>query len=225
MNFGDTMRNYTICAIFLFALAFPAGLTAQTIGVKGGMSLSNMLIEDEDGTYSDDFEYRVGVHIGLELISPISDNVSFKSGLQVTTRGFHQSEEIEGISLEAKFNLLYLDIPMTMMLKIPTETVDLYGILGPYVGFGLTGTSEGTFEGEGISGSEKIEVNWGNDEENDDLRRIDYGLVLGGGVDFGSFALEVAYSYGLANISAYQEYENKAANRLVTVSVIYKIGI
>jgi hypothetical protein len=182
-----------------------------------------MLAEDEDGTYSDDYDFRFGLHLGLDVISPLNESVDFKSGAYLTTKGFKIDDSIEDLSVSAKVNLLYLDIPLTFAVNMPTESGSVYGAFGPYLGIGLTGSVESTFEGFGESESEDYDIEWGSDEDEDDFRRLDYGLMLAAGINFGDFGVEAAYSYGLANISAYREFDNRASNRLLTISLIYNI--
>ncbi|MFM7768259.1 MAG: hypothetical protein ACKO9S_10435, partial [Bacteroidota bacterium] len=47
-------------------LAF-SNTNAQSLRIKGGMNLSNMVIEDNDKTYSDNFENRLGYQIGITV--------------------------------------------------------------------------------------------------------------------------------------------------------------
>lgn len=53
---------------------------AQTFGVKAGLNLSNMLMKDDDGTYSDDFKMNPGFHFGPTMELPINETVSFETG-------------------------------------------------------------------------------------------------------------------------------------------------
>lgn len=217
------MRKITLLTTLLLLLTCSAQISAQTIGIKAGPSLTKLFAEDEEGNISDEYDYLFGLHAGIDAVSPVNENLSIKTGAFLTTKGFRYEDSFEDISFEGNAKLLYLDIPITVMLKVPTETALFYGNIGPYLGIGLTGTTKVKTEGGGFSEDETYDIKWGSDEEEDDLRRLDYGLVIGAGADLGTFAIEGAYSYGIANISAYREFDTVLSNRLFTVSVIYKL--
>lgn len=46
---------------------------------------------------------------------------------------------------------------------------------------------------------EVVDVEWGSDE-NDDFKRLDYGLSAGVGVEFNAVQVGVSYSIGIADI-------------------------
>lgn len=63
----------------------------------------------------------------------------------------------------------------------------MYGVFGPYLGYGLSGKMESSYkifyEGDLFeSESESYDVDWGNDEDEDMLKRLDYGLTFGAGI-------------------------------------------
>ena len=82
--------------------------------------------------------------------------------------------------------------------------------------------AEFTYGGE--SDSEEEDVEWGSDEENDDLKRLDFGLTMGAGVEISSIQIGLTYGLGLANISSYNDNGNKINNRVLGISVGYKFG-
>jgi hypothetical protein len=89
---------------------------------------------------------------------------------------------------------------------------------------GLSGGSklETTYGGNTESDTEA--VNWGSDAENDDFKRLDFGLVAGAGVEINSILIGVSYGYGLANISSYTADGTRVSNRILSVSAGYRFG-
>ena len=217
--------------LFLVVIAFTMAtdeLFAQNFGLKGGLNLSNMLMKDDDDTYSDDYKMKPGFHVGATAEFPLSEMFSFETGLLLSTKGFQISEEEtemgETYKMEGKLNLLYLDIPLTGKAKFDVGGAKIYGVFGPYVGMGLSGKSkyEATYDGE--TETEEEDIEWGSDEDESDLKRLDFGLTMGAGVEINSIQIGLSYNFGLANISPYTEGGTKVNNRVLGLSVGYKFG-
>ncbi len=200
----------------------------SNFGLKGGLNLSNMLIKDDDETYSDDFKMKPGFHVGAMAEFPLSEIFSFETGLFLSTKGYKISEEEtlmgETLKMETKANLLYLDIPLTAKATFDLGGAKIYGVFGPYVGMGLSGKGKEEVTYDGETETEEEDVEWGSDKEKDDLKRLDFGLTMGGGVEINSIQIGLTYALGLANISSYTDYGTKINNRVLGLSVGYKFG-
>lgn len=219
-----------IVKLFVVLIAFTMAtneLFAQNFGLKGGLNLSTMLIKDDD-TYIDDFKMKPGFNIGATAEFPLAEMISFETGLLLSTKGFKISEEEtfmgETIEMEGKMNLLYLDIPLTAKATFDLGGAKIYGVFGPYLGIGLIGKikSETTYDGETETDEEDIE--WGSDEDESDLKRLDFGLTMGAGVEINFIQIGLTYGLGLANISPYTDGGSKINNRVLGLSVGYKFG-
>ncbi len=221
------MKNYSKILMFLLISLLSIKANAQTFGVTGGLNLSNMLEKDDDDTYSDDYKMNPGFHIAGTVDIPIhhhfSTVLSFESGLLFTTKGFRIEED----SIKVKTNLYYIDIPLTVKTSLPlSEGLKIFGAVGPYVGIGLSGKVilDELFGVELIDDNEEA-IKWGSDEDSDDylnLKRLDYGLTFGGGVEINALMLGISYDLGLANIDTYQEDGYTTKNRVLKFSVGYR---
>jgi len=218
------MKKTVKIMMLVVFVATSTGSFAQKFGLKGGLNLSNMLVKDDDDTYSDDYEMNPGYHVGVTAEYPISDMLSFETGLLLSTKGFKLSEEEDGDKAELKLNLLYLDLPLTAKATFDFGVAKFYGLFGPYLGVGLSGKSkfEVTFSGETESDEEDVE--WGSDEDEDDLKRLDYGLAMGAGVEINSVRIGLTYNLGFLNISPYSDDGFKMNNRVIGISVGYTFG-
>jgi len=218
------MNNLMKLLIVVIALTLATESFAQSFGVKAGLNLSNMLAKDDDDTYSDDFKMHPGFHLGATAGFPITDMFSFETGLLLSTKGFNEDFQEDGYEYKDKVNLVYLDIPLTAKASFEVGSIAVFGVFGPYIGIGLSGKDkwELTIDGETESGEDKVK--WGSDKENDDLKRFDFGLVMGAGVEINAIQIGLNYNLGLANISSYDEggYTNK--NKVLGISVGYKFG-
>lgn len=214
----------TIIASSLMAIT---NVNAQTLRIKGGMNLSNMLIEDNDLEYSKDFKSRVGYQLGLTVQTPNENTFTFEGGVNFSTRGYTYTENmtIEGFNVkyEEIMRLSYINVPLTAKATFELGKAKVYGKLGPYASMGLKGEVWSKASANGISEEDTYEIIWGTDSDGDDLTRFDGGLHGGVGVEYKNLELGVEYDYGIANISAYTDNGTKINNRNIGITLAYKI--
>lgn len=221
------MKNSMKLLIVVVVFAMATESFAQTFGVKAGLNLSNILMKDDDETYSTDFKMQPGFNVGGTVEFPLNEMFSFETALLFLTKGYKYSDSGSdyGYEWEEKesANLYYIDIPLTAKASFDVGSVKIYGAAGPYIGIGLSGKSkyEYTFDGDTESESEAVE--WGSGED-DHLKRLDFGLTVGAGVEIKAIQIGVTYGFGLANIAADTEDGYKVSNRVLGISVGYKFG-
>lgn len=201
---------------------------AQNFGLKAGLNLSNMLIKDDDDTYSDDYKMNPGFHVGAIAEFPLSGMFSFETGLLLSTKGFKASEEEimsgEPSMREGKINLLYLDMPLTAKASFNIGGAEIYGVFGPYAGMGLSGKYKTENNNYGDTQLGEVEIKWGSDKIKSDFKRLDVGLKMGAGVEINAILIDLTYSLGLANISPNTDGGTMINNRVVGLSAGYKFG-
>jgi len=219
------MKNFTKTLIIIFVTLISYGTSAQTFGVKGGLNLANILAKDEDGTVSEGYSAKLGLHLGVFAELPVTDMLVFEPGLFFSDKGFKIDEELFGYNLKVKANLNYVDIPLNLKAYFDVaDNIKVYGALGPYLGVGISGKYKSTVSVGGTDETDEEDVEWGNDEDEDELKRFDFGLTFGTGVEFNGILVGLSYDVGLANISTYQEFDTKIKNRVFKLSVGYKFG-
>ncbi|MEX0845908.1 MAG: porin family protein [Balneolaceae bacterium] len=218
------MKSILIVLFWTILIIQPFEALAQNFGIKAGLNISEMFIEDDDGNLSDDYDSKAGLHFGLIAEYPINENLNFETGLLISQKGFKGSleETLFGETLKADilFKTLYLDIPLNAKAAHTISNKQVFGIFGPYIAIGLTGEYESEFSYMGESETDNEDINWGNDED-DDLRRLDYGLNAGAGIEINSIQFRVSYSLGLANVSAYRDSGTTMKHRVLSLSVAY----
>ncbi len=195
--------------VAVIALTIATGSFAQEFGIKAGLNLSNMLVKDDNTTYSDDYDMKIGFHVGVTAEFPLAELFSFETGLLFTQKGY----KYDGAWGDYALNLYYLEVPLLGKATYDLGDVMLYGQLGPYVGFGLAGKFK--------SDDEEEDIDWGSDDD-DDLKRLDFGLNIGAGVQVSNITIGASYGLGLMNISPHDEGGFKTNNRVIGVSVGYK---
>ncbi|MFM7078217.1 MAG: porin family protein [Bacteroidota bacterium] len=199
---------------------------AQIYRMKAGLNLSNMVMKDNNETYSSDFENTPGIHLGGSIQIPSEGIFSFEGGMQFSTKGFYYSEsgQFDGYDLEVEqtTSLFYLEMPLTARSTFDLGWGKIYANLGPYIGIGLTGKYKYRFELFGETEEDEEDIDWGSGKE-DDLRRFDAGLFAGAGMEFKRVQIGMTYGLGLVNISSVQENGMTVQNKTIGISVGYRL--
>lgn len=222
------MKNRITYVILLLFLALSTTSLAQIFGVKAGMNLSNLSVKDEYDSYSDNFKMKPGFHIGPTIEFQINETFTFESGLLLSTKGTKMSDKEKyqdnTYEFSSKANLYYLDIPITAKAVTDVGSSRIFATFGPYIGVGLSGKMKSEYTQNGKTGTDESDINFGPDEEEDDLKRLDYGLIAGAGIEFNAIQVGITYSLGLANISTYTDDGDKVKSRVLGISLAYKFG-
>ena len=224
------MKN--LVKLFLIVIAIMMAtdkLFSQEFGIKAGFNSSNMHVVDDGSIVSEDFNMRTGFHIGATVEFPLTEMFSLETGLLISTKGVISkellTEEDMGFNFEYKVNLspLYLDIPVTAKASFDIGGgAKIYGVFGPYAAIGLSGKIKQEESINGATTSEEIDIEWGSDIESSNFKRMDFGLIMGAGVELNSIQIGLNYSLGLANISP--QTNVKIRNRVLGISVGYRFG-
>ena len=195
----------SLIASILLLMAGTASVKAQTAlgGVKGGLNLSNLYIEDVE-----DENVRTGFHVGVFTQLMITENLAIQPELNYSTKGAKAEYNIFGITGETKFNLSYLDIPILATFKLGDDA-DIH--IGPYFGY-LIGVSTST-EGDFGSGNSEL--------DRDDYKKLDYGLAGGMSLNFNPLIIGLRYNYGLNKIADSDEAETLIGDAKNSVAQVY----
>jgi hypothetical protein len=221
------MKDIVKLMIVVIAMTMTTGLVAQNFGVRAGLNLAKIQM-DIEGENNDPIKIRPGFHLGVTAEFPMAQRVSFETGLLLSQKGFSISDveyvDYDTYKAEGGTSLLYLDIPLTFKAWADLGGARLYGALGPYVGFGLSGRSKYELSYNEFSETQEEDINWGSGEE-DQLKRLDYGLSMGAGIELGAFQIGVSYGLGLANILSLDQEDTSMKNRVFGVSLRYGFKI
>lgn len=222
------MKNLLKLLMVVIAFTMATESSAQIFGVKAGLNLSNILEKDDDDTYSEDYKMNPGFHVGATAEFPITEMLSFETGLLLSTKGYRMSEEEtdggETYEYKGNINLLYVDIPLTAKAYFDVGGAKIYGAFGPYLGLGLSGKYKIEETYMGSTDTEEGDLELGSDEQNDDFKSLDFGLAIGAGVEINAIQIGLSYGLGLANISPYSGDGYKVNNRVLGLSVGYRLG-
>ena len=180
--------------------------------VQGGLNLANITKTKDGQTEKNNLlpSFNAGL-IGRFGISNVFD---LESGLLLTGKGSKAETYFTSATddnyVKTKFNPIYVEVPLNAVVKFPLETKTNSNIFlhaGPYIAIGVLGKSKVDSKIIGLASSSSNDIKFSNDDpftsRQDDaaynkLKRFDYGLNFGGGVDFGKLILKANYGVGLA---------------------------
>lgn len=188
------MKNLKTGVLIAFIGIFCAGMSAQNydkapkVGVKGGLSLSNLYVDNID-----DDEMLTGLNIGLFAKFPLSEKFALQTEAYYTNKGAKLTYDNIVATGTTKFKLDYIEVPLLAVYNI-TENLNVQA--GGYVGYLISGkvTNE----------SESGVFDFVDDLNTDDFNRIDAGLAFGLGYDFNPINIGVRYYYGLTVVGKEQ---------------------
>jgi hypothetical protein len=204
-----------IVSFFLAALlthSVKEGYARETVfGVKGGMNLSNLTLENNN-----DKNILAGFHLGGWLSLPLSSKFSIQPELLYSTRGTRWEIQQSQLTADAELKLNYLDFPVNLVYHLARD-VDFQA--GPYIGFLLGASSQATLS----SGTGSLSIVESLDKNN--FQSTDFGLQ--GGMRFALKPVYLGFTYklGLSEVAAKdgnaRNFFGDASNRSVQLFVGY----
>ena len=104
------MKKMRLTAVVVM-LAIVTAVSAQmSLGIKGGVNMSNLVYDDE----VNDKNPKIGFNIGLAADVEFAPSVALQTGLFFTTKGYKFDSE----SLDYTENLMYVQLPLHLAYKI-----------------------------------------------------------------------------------------------------------
>jgi hypothetical protein len=187
-----------MCGISVFV---PAVTAAQDVrgGVLGGIAFSNLsnLTEAIDFGSSDvDIKRRTGVVVGAFVSIDVNDRFAVQPEVLYVMKG---ATATDGVN-EARIELSYIDIPILARFT-PSPGNPFYVVAGPSVNFNVSAKLVDVVPAD-------VEV-----DIDEDVKDVEFGVVLGAGLGFGRFFTEGRYVAGVSNIADDPEIDASVRNR------------
>ena len=188
----------------------PKTSLAVSWGVRLGMNVSKLRFSGDREYYGDEkskagFQVGVACHIAVSRQLPLF----VESGLYMINKGGKQKED----DYEDKYKLWYLELPVVMSYHIDVQDFSIQPFFGVYYALGIGGKDKAKFDGEekdyDVFGKENGEYNG--------LKRSDFGLRVGCGVEFSHLYLSLGYDAGLTNISQFDGEKCKTGSFLISL--------
>lgn len=165
------MKNRVLFSLtFLTVLLFAGSLLAQgsNIGIRGGLNIANLGGSDVENTDS-----KTGVNFGGFFHYAINEIFSIQPEVLYSAKGAKAKFVEDGVTVDAKLNLNYIDIPVLLVVNLPVENASIkpHLIVGPHMGILLSAKVKG--EAGGFSGEVDVK---------DVYKSTDFGAVVGAGI-------------------------------------------
>lgn len=195
------------------------------IFIKGGVNFSNISTQ-KDGSYND-ANTLTTFNVGVLADVPLAPILSLQPGVVLTGKGSKASGSLLGVSSTTKFNPLYIEVPVNVVVKLPVGASSRFFIgAGPYGAIGIGGKWKNDTNIGGIAGTSSDDnIKFGNNN-GDDLKTFDFGLNGLAGVEVSRFMLGVNYGLGLSKIFPKQtdnDADNKNKYRMFSINVGVRI--
>jgi hypothetical protein len=195
------MRIFT--TTLLVTVCFAASARAQGLetGVRGGINLTKTAASGEGADSALDWQLR-GVFGGFVTWR-------FTSWLELQPEVLYAMKGARSEAIvETKLLLDYLEVPVLARVTRGRSGGTRYYVAGgPSAGFLLRARTRADFGGS----IEEIDIK-------DDLESVDVGVVVAGGVEFGSIVVDGRYTHGLTNIDKAAGDGPAVKNRSVSVT-------
>lgn len=194
-----------LLTLLLLTLPFGTALAQSKMVIKAGLniaSLNQALAPEIDAPIS-----KPGFHAGLGADLPLSGNFSVQPILQFSQKGY--VADYRDRSRRATTTLNYLELPVNLMARFGGENLKMLAFAGPYVACGIGGNTRERSN----SLNDRLAIRY-----NYDVKRFDYGLQGGVGVQTGYAQIQFFYQQGLSNISGLY---NDSRNRVFGISFAY----
>jgi hypothetical protein len=206
-----TIKAFLIGGVALILL-LPS--TSLAVGIKGGfkigMNYADLFGEEVDAMellLDTELKAKWGLSAGGFIQFNIAKVLAIQPEFMYTLKGARMEEEVLGETMKAAFNLSFLEVPVLVKLMIPTPGgVKPSLFVGPAVAFKLSAKLKTEYLGQTDT-----------EDLSEDMEDTEFGLIFGGGLDFGKFTFDVRYSLGLTTLSVYEDEEIK--NRVISVKV------
>ncbi|QRX63936.1 PorT family protein [Dysgonomonadaceae bacterium zrk40] len=190
-------------------LAIVTAVSAQvSLGIKGGVNMSNLVYDDE----VDDKNPKIGFNIGLAADVDFAPNMALQTGLFLSTKGFKSVND--AMDTEYTENLMYLQLPLHLAYKVdvtPGSRIVFHA--GPYAAYGVGGSREAKVGS--LSGEWDVDKIFG--DANGQYKPFDAGLGLGVGAEMGAFLIDLGWDMGMVNISNRDNGNTKNQNAYLSV--------
>lgn len=172
-------------------------------GVKGGVNFATF---SHDSSQDVDLDRRTGIVAGGFVTWPVRERFSVQLEGLFTQKGaaFNQS----GVTGTTKLD--YFEVPLLFMYSTAPSrsggpSIQVFG--GPSIAVKVSAKGSGSFQGE------TVDV----DIPDEDIARVDLGVVVGAGVAFGRFTIDGRYTVGLSDINGDTSDPTKVTNRSLAV--------
>ena len=176
-------------------------------GIKAGGNFSKLYTSgSNEGLNSDQYNGRFGYHFGGMMEYSLSEMFSVQPELMYLNHGANLKKENSFGMKDGHITLNTLQLPINIKAKFNLgdngSKIFVYG--GPYVGYNIYGKVAGKIDGKPIDN--KLYT------KESDMKRWDYGVGIGVGIEVNKFVLSLGNQIGANDISGSEKGKMRAGN-------------
>lgn len=207
-------------------------ISKAQVYVQGGLNLAN--ISKTKSGQTEDNNTLTSFNAGVLGRFDLSTIIDLESGFILSGKGAKAQTYFTSGSDDnyviTKFNPLYVEVPLNLVVRFPFEKrKNIFVHFGPYAAMGIGGKSKSDSKILGVTSHSESNIKFSDDNpftsEQDDaaydkLKRFDFGINIGGGIDLRKIMIKINYGLGLTKINSTQS-DNSAddKNKYRTFSV------
>jgi len=204
------MKKSILIAI---VLCLATTISAQIrFGVKAGGNFSTLYVSgDRSGINAEQYNGRFSYHFGAMMEYNFTDMFSIQPELMYLNHGAGLKKENSFSMKDGHITLNSLQLPVNakVTFNLGNNRVFIYG--GPYLSYHIYGKARGKIDGQ----SQDVELF----SNGTGIRRWDYGVGLGAGIEIKKFTISLGNQVGLADINKAKDSKMKTGN--LTLSAGY----
>lgn len=200
------VRTFAIAAAVALLFTHTASAQGRSLGVKAGVNLATQ--RNEGAGQAPGLQSRTGVVAGVFATLPLFSRLELQPEALFTSKG----ARVDLAGVKSSLAVDYLEVPaLVRYSRNRAGAIGFYFAGGPSVGFLLRARTRTAFAGA----TEEIDIT-------DQVNRFDFGVAMGGGVEFGSIVVDGRYTLGLQDIDKDKSDTIKTTNRAVSLTVGFK---
>jgi hypothetical protein len=208
------MKNLFLLSLtFLLTLFIPPLNAQMQIGPKAGLNIANLVGDDVEEFHLGE-DSKTGFTGGIFFMYQFSNLFAIQPEVYYTMKG--STREIDNVQLT--FSVDYIEVPVLLKLIIPVEGSNIRPSIfaGPSVGFNTTAKFK--IEADGESEEEDVE----------DVKSTEFGLVFGGGVGFmigkNELGFDIRYILGLTTLDD-SDFDGDIKNTVINFNIYFGFSL
>jgi hypothetical protein len=193
------MKFFRIVIIAFLFTTLSFNSFGQKIGIKLGANKFKLNMDRDDATSFNHKTDQVNLHIGLTVEFALGNRFSVQPAILFSKKKVRYEDKFTPTEFyRSDYSPTFIDIPISLKYFLMPEKNRFYVFAGPYAALGVSGDLKIQDRIPPSQTLENYEI-WG--EDGDRLKKFDYGITLGTGIDINNLEIEFFYNYGIPDLA------------------------
>ena len=205
-------KGISLFILMMLLLTTTQSFAQIQFGVRAGLNISTAKVELPSSVTK---KMLASFHVGGMVAYNFSETFALEPGLLLSGGGVKFEETYLGTKYTYSYSPFYLEIPVNAVYKVNLGSVKLDLFAGPFLGIGIAGK----YKDENGS----VDIKFGTSSDSD-MKRGNFGLNFGAGVEINNILIRAQYGLGLSNLDPQGSSDNELKSRVIGISVGYMFG-